>query len=555
LLGHFLVAAAIGAGPSLTDLVQSYLWSDDVAARERARTLLESDPALTAATAARFRELEDLLRRGRRGLPPPPPRKTEGDFPVQELTVRLPHGGSLPVLVQLPPDYSPDTPWPALLAMHGGPPPRTDMAWRGAARMIEVWKEPAAAAKWIVMAPVMTHVVSAGERTEDRLPYDALRPEEMEAIIGQCQKRFSIDPDRIVATGISLGSNFSIALAASRPDRFAAIVPVSTEGESRESLLRNLITVPVYVLQGARDRNIRATAGPRALRAILDAFGYGLAYREFEDRAHEGFEEHYRDVLAWAGQRPRPRYPREVLRVPHPGIMPPSRRVHWVEADTRQALLRARVAGPNRLEVTARWALEIRVYLHDRLVDLERPVEIWVNGEKSFSSKVARSIPFALEQVRQLDDPGRVYATSIALRVPRTEGSLAAGRALSESLRPRHPEGLLSFWEMYAVRALEERFPSLGLEGKLVSLVEGEQAAVAIAAVDPGSPFHAAGLRPGDLLLEVGGEPLFEDRGLETLHAWLLRELTSRPRDYPLRVRRDGRTIELLARFSLGPYR
>ena len=37
--------------------------------------------------------------------------------------------------------------------------------------------------------------------------------------------------------------------------------------------------------------------------------------------------------------------------MPHPGIVPISKRVHWVESDTRQGLVRARVAGEHRIEV------------------------------------------------------------------------------------------------------------------------------------------------------------------------------------------------------------
>jgi len=39
-----------------------------------------------------------------------------------------------------------------------------------------------------------------------------------------------------------------------------------------------------------------------------------------------------------------------------------------------------------------------------------------------------------------------------------------AERAWNE-LTPGRQEGTLSFWEMYATRALEERFPALGFEG------------------------------------------------------------------------------------------
>lgn len=542
------------AQDALPDLVRAYLWSDDPQQAARARAAIEADRSLRAVSRMRFHDLEEILRQG----PPVAELATPLSEP-EELAVTLPDGRSVPVLIQRPPAYSPGTAWPLMYAMHGGPPQQGDQARRGAERMIGVWKAAAARAGWMIAAPAMTTVAAVAPRTEARLPYEVLRPEQAAAILAAVQKRYRVDPNRIVSTGISLGSNFSIAFGAATPDRFAAIVPVSTEGDSREPLLRNLRSVPVYVLEGSRDRNIRAIDGPRTLAAILGGFAYDLTYREFGDRAHEGFEDHYPDVLRWLSDRPRRVYPVEVVRVPHPGIMPIARRVHWIEADTRQALVHARVAGDNRIEVTARWARRIRLYLHDRLVDLDRPIDVWVNGARALSARVDRSIPFALEEVRTSGDTGRIYAGAATVTVPDTAASLAAGTRLWETVAPRRPEGTLSFWEMYAVRALEERFPSLGFEaeeaGAPRALLAPEAVAMQVSRVDPASAFGAAGLKRGDLLLEIDGEPFYPGRGLPHLRAWLMRELTAAPRAYRADVWRAGQRVELTARLALGPYR
>jgi hypothetical protein len=379
-------------------------------------------------------------------------------------------------------------------------------------------------------------------------------------VIAALRGRYRINPDRVVSTGISLGSNFSIAYAAAHPQWLSAIVPVSTEGDSRELLLRNLKNVPVYVLEGAKDRNIRAIVGPRALRDIVSSFGYDLTYREFGDRAHEGFQEHYGDVLRWLDARPRQVYPREVLRVPHAGIVPPSRRMHWIEADTRQALFKAAVAGPSRIDVTARWARTLKLYLHDRLLDLDRPVEVWVNGIKAFAGVVPRSIPTALEQSALLKDERCIYAAIVTVRVPAAGPSIAAGQRLWKELTPVHPEGTRSFWEMYATRALEERFSSVGFDGDEedappAAHLDGEQVAIRVKQATPASAVAAGGLRAGDLVLEVKGEPFFRGNGgVAALYRWLIRELRSDAADYPFVVWRDGQRLTLPVRLKLGPY-
>ncbi len=553
------------------------------------RAMLWGDPTESSAAAKRWQamrlaagrgvddpdgaadvvDLEEVLRQGR-----PTVRRGSGAL-AERLEVALPDGRVVPVFAATPPGYTHDRAWPVILAMHGGPTGSGEGAVSGAVGMVNVWRDAAAAAGWIVVSPAMVHVRARGPRTEDRLPYEILTPAQAEAILDAVQRRYRIDPDRIVATGISLGANFSIAFAAAMPHRFAAIVPVSAEGDSREHLLRNLQHVPAYVLAGARDRNIRGIEGPRALGSILDRFGYDVTYREFRARAHEGFSELYPEVLRWLDARPRDPYPREILRLPHAGIMPLSRRVFWIESDTRQGIVRVRVRAANHIEIESRWARAITLYLNDYIVDLDRPVAITVNGRRLPPYRPRRSIRVAVDDVRAHGDRGRVATDVVTVGVGTDAESLLRGEALWNDLDPRQPQGPLSFWEFYAVNALGERFPSIGLEGEEVEIdaemreavwgrqrlfpgstpagSAGEVVGIAITAVDPDGPIGE--LLPGDVLLEFGDEPFFRGRGgLEALHEWLMRELTGVPRHYRAQVWRDGAGVMLSVEIALGDY-
>jgi dienelactone hydrolase len=543
----------------LVSLVQRYLWPASDADRRAADAALTADASLTAMTRERFHDLEEAMRRGRASYPAPPSR-VDNRFPIVELTVEVPAGPPVPVLVQLPSRYDPRTDWPLMFAMHGGPPGTAAQARSGAERMIRVWAEAAEDAGWIVAAPALTPSVVAGPRTNERLPYELFHPEQAHAVIDALRARYRINSDRMVSTGISLGSNYSIAFATAHPDWFSAIVPVSTEGDSRELLLRNLKSVPLYILEGSQDKNIRTITGPRALRDILTSFNYDVTYREFGDRAHEGFQEHYGDVLRWLDTRPRQAYPREVLRVPNTAITPVGRRVHWIEADTRQAFVHGMVAGPSRIDITARWARTLRIYLHDRLVNLDRPVEIRVNGAQAFAGQVSRSALTALRGARAGGDERLIDAAEVIVSVPATADAIATSERAFNEMTPKHAEGTLSFWEMYATRALEERVPTLGFDGTEETLPAGmkaaaEQVAVRVRQVAPAGPLSAAGLKPGDLLLEVGGEPFFRGRGgVSGLHHWLIRELRPQPAPYTIVFWRDGRRVESTVQLKLGPY-
>jgi dienelactone hydrolase len=548
---------ATPAGDPLDTLVQGYLWPASDADRRAAEASLKADGSLVSLSRERFHDLEEAMRRGR-AVYPPAPARVSARFPVVELIVDVPAGPRVPVLVQLPSRYDPRAEWPLMFAMHGGPPATVAQARTGAERMLRVWADTAEDAGWIVAAPALTPSVVAGTRTEQRLPYELFHPEQARAVIAALRARYRINPDRIVSTGISLGSNYSIAFATSHADWLSAIVPVSTEGDSRELLLRNLRNVPVYVLEGSQDRNIRAITGPRALRDILTSFNYDLTYREFGDRAHEGFQEHYPDVLRWLEGRPRQVYPREVLRVPNAAITPAGRRVHWVEADTRQAFVHARVTGASRVDIDARWARSLRVYVHDRLVDLDRPIEIWVNGARVFADRVNRSGVTALQGARLRGDERLIDAAEITVDVPTAPAAIAIAERAFNELTPKHPEGTLSFWEMFATRALEERLPALGVEGMEDALPAGmtaaaEQVAVRVRHVDPAGALSAAALKPGDLLIAFGGEPFFRGRGgLTGLHQWLIRELRTEPAPYSVTAWRDGKRLETTIQVKLS---
>jgi len=550
-------------------LVQRYLWSTSESDRRAAETALSADASLTAMSRERFHDLEEAMRRGRASYPPVPARVSGGQgppgdlvgrFPIVELTVDVPAGPPVPVLVQLPSRYDARADWPLIFAMHGGPPGTAAQARSGAERMLRVWADAAEDAGWIVAAPALTPSVVAGARTEQRLPYELFHPEQARAVIDSLRARYRINSDRMVSTGISLGSNYSIAFATAHPDWFSAIVPVSTEGDSRELLLRNLKSVPVYILEGSQDKNIRAITGPRALRDILASFNYDLTYREFGDRAHEGFQEHYGDVLRWLETRPRQTRPREVIRVPNAAITPLGRRVHWIEPDTRQAFVHAFVSGPSRIDITARWARTVRVYLHDGLVNLDRPVEIRVNGVNVFTGQVSRSALTALRGARARGDERLIDAAEISVDVLATPEAIATAERAFNELTPKHAEGTLSFWEMYATRALEERMPSLGFDGTEEARpagvkAAGEQVAIRVRQIAPTGPLSASGLKAGDLLVEFGGEPFFRGRGAVTgLHHWLIRELRAAAAPYTMVVWRDGRRVESIIQLKLGPY-
>ena len=79
---------------------------------------------------------------------------------------------------------------------------------------------------------------------------------------------------------------------------------------------------------------------------------------------------------------------------------PPERHLQWVHGEVKDG---------NRIELTTKHVAKLRVFLHPRMVDLQKPVTITANGKQVFSGLVAPDLGMMLELVREFADRGRVF--------------------------------------------------------------------------------------------------------------------------------------------------
>ncbi|MBL8796171.1 MAG: hypothetical protein JNM56_19880 [Planctomycetia bacterium] len=502
-------------------LIRQAVWGE-MAERTAALEALRKLPS----TKERVRRVEEIIRAGR-------------TYPAiqeakQTFTVPIDGDRKLTVHVQLPKDYDPAQRYPLMAAMGGGPTPDEKRAKAQGAMMYAVWSKPALEASWLVAA--IEDTVSILKTTKP-LRYPMLTDDHFRAVRDELFRRYALDPDRVHATGISLGSNYATVYAAAHPDWFAGIAPVSTEGESREHVVRNLRHVGVFVLEGAKDKNIRTIEGPRTQAKILDALGYRHRYEEDPDRAHEGFMPKYPAVLRWLAEQPRVPFPKQVVRLAHPGIVPPARRFYWLEADTHQACVEAIVKG-NTIDIHAARARRLTLHLSDRLLDLDQPVLVNVNGQKVHEGRVERSLLTAVEDAASLNDSERFAVARLSVPVP----DLEAGERWLKTLDARIAPARLPFWEDFAALTMQEARPKLTekLEQEKGPLPDapGRTALRVLEAPD------ASPLRRDDRILEYDGEPFFTDTdGLAFLHSYLWR---TRGTTLRLKVLRAGQAQEIV---------
>jgi pimeloyl-ACP methyl ester carboxylesterase len=497
-------------------LVRQAVWGQP-AVRQKALDELAKLPA----TPARLRKIEEVIRAGR-------PYEAIKES-KQIVSVPIDGDRQLQVQVQLPPGYDPAKRYPLMVAMGGGPVPNEKAAKSQANVMLGVWSKPAQDAGWIVAAVEDTISVRKAGKA---LRYHILTDGQFRAILDALIERYAIDANCIHATGISLGSNYALVYASAHPDWFAGIVPVSTEGESREAVVRNLQHVGVYVLEGAKDKNIRSIDGPRALAKIMEQFAYRHRYEEEPDKGHEGFVAKYPAALTWLKEKPRVPLPPEVIRVAHPGIVMPAKRFYWIEADTHQAAIQAKVAG-NVITVNAARARKLTFHLSDRLLKLDEPLVIRVNGQTVHENKVERSLRVMLEDAARLNDTERFAAARVTVAVP----DLAAGEKWLATLAPKVQPGLLAYWEDFAVTTLKEERPAFPAEVEQVA--EGIKLAAGFAALRVKSAAENVPLRPGDFVLVFDDEPIFAGSyGVQFLRDYLWRTSGKVLR---LKIQRDGK--------------
>jgi pimeloyl-ACP methyl ester carboxylesterase len=263
---------------------------------------------------------------------------------------------------------------------------------------------------------------------------------------------YAVDPDLVFLDGASMGGNGSFQFACRYPDLFAGVAPRSGgplfryiptgPGKNDRTVtaegLENLLATPLYWIVGAKDPEV-PNAWVKIAKGQLDALQGDVIFREFPDGGHEWFPQENGAVLDWMATKRRGAYP------PRVGVDSNERafnRNFWLEIsefkgqellkrsfmDFDKKTIEERTLFPdhahargeiakeiNEIKLGVAGAREIRVYLHEKMLDLSKPVTVTVNGTKS-RVDVRPSLETLLESARR--DRGLLYTSSVKVRVP-----------------------------------------------------------------------------------------------------------------------------------------
>lgn len=116
--------------------------------------------------------------------------------------------------------------------------------------------------------------------------------EKLRRLLEQVEMLYRVDPQRIYITGLSMGGFSTLQLAASFPEKFAAIAPLSA-GETPE-IAERLKTVPTWFFHGADDTIVPARHAA-AVAERMEALGAEVKLTIQPGVGHEGWNKIYDD--------------------------------------------------------------------------------------------------------------------------------------------------------------------------------------------------------------------------------------------------------------------
>ena len=259
--------------------------------------------------------------------------------------------------------------------------------------------------------------------------------------IREVRRRYHIDPDRILLTGMSNGGIGAWLIGMHHAPLFAGIAPMASGlDDVLMPFLANLRNTPSYIIHGAKDQ-VMPVHLSRSIAKELDALGYPYMYREHQ-REHPIAGGHYfpkeelPDLLAWFNHQRREALPTRVTLVRDASHFQP---FNWLRLDATDpiaafsddlvdkrdeqikrrvyARLDASIAGNQRIEVKSEHVQRYSLFLNEQLFDVSKPLTVLTNGRLSFEGTVTPSVETLLRQARLRQDPERLFSVHLSIAV------------------------------------------------------------------------------------------------------------------------------------------
>jgi predicted peptidase len=218
------------------------------------------------------------------------------------------NGRELKYAVYVPRGYDPSRAWPLILFLHGSGESGTDgsrQLAQGLPREL-VWNPD----RWPFIVIIPQKPSQDAEWEEYEL--------ELMTILAHARREYSVDPTRLVLTGLSQGGHGAWVLAARHPELWAAVVPVCGYGTVRSGvpgaftgtvtdLAAAIKSIPAWAFHGEAD-DVVPVGETRAIVAALEAAGAHPRVTIYPGVGHGCWERAYgeQELPDWMLARRRP---------------------------------------------------------------------------------------------------------------------------------------------------------------------------------------------------------------------------------------------------------
>ena len=229
-----------------------------------------------------------------------------------------------------------------------------------------------------------------------------------------------VNPDKVYLMGYSAGGDGVWQLAPRMADRFAAASMMA--GHPNEASLLSLRNLPFAIFMGGEDsaygRNKIAASRGAELDDLAkqDAGGYQHLLRIYEGLGH-WMNKKDAEAVPWMAQFKRDPWPKKIVWFQDDVV---HRQFYWLKLPSEakpkaKDKIIATVQG-QQIDVSGDVPERLTLRLSDRLVNLDSPVRVNLNGTQVFSGRVIRQADCVLSDLEDLLDPSLACTASLTLK-------------------------------------------------------------------------------------------------------------------------------------------
>ncbi|HEY3966624.1 MAG TPA: hypothetical protein VGM05_18830 [Planctomycetaceae bacterium] len=391
-------------------LLIDYLRSAPEAAVER-KSLLTRLEALEGVGPDRIAQMLPLL---------PAFGDTAGVAAGQAVRITVPGneaGEEYSYWVTLPFEYHADHSYPLIVALHseqGTPQQEVQGFWGGSEEHVGQSQRHG----YVVIAP--DYVPKAAGKGYD---YSEASHQIVIASLRDALRRFSIDAGRAYLAGHGMGGDAAWDMGLSHPYLFAGVIPINGAIDRYSPYyIENSKPVPFYAVVGEKDGDLFTRNVSHLMKLFMN--GTDLIYTEYKGAGPDTFYSEIHALFDWMSRLRRGPPPKQInvrtLRecdnafswFELSGIPENMKGIDWSNRQraVHALIVSAKITPTNSILVTSR-AARHRIWIPrgDGLIDINKRVEVRINGKQVWNDFIKPDLEAMLDRVRTTGDRQQLF--------------------------------------------------------------------------------------------------------------------------------------------------